>query len=199
MDTYIKNAMKAVGMFKDGNTFYSLISLQESILTKRQSELKYYTSFYLTLVRHLPESLLGDSHFLGREKYDAFRRSLSSITYNGDKDTVSLVIATPTSICIKTFLDQVLQDIFEGCGFCETKSDFEYINVREIEISRKNSHFQFLGCSIGIRSLQNEEYEIMFIGSSAIVALLHYYEKMVDIIFREVIIVKLLKTTIKLQ
>ena len=190
MDNHIREAMKKIGIYKNKNSFHNLQMLKQSVLKKNSSQLKKLIEQYLILMKNLPASLLDDS-FRGSDKLDLFRNSVKSVTYHKEKEMISLTIKTNFHLSVKNYLDKINEEIFSGLGQRKSDVDSDQIKLDEIVIVHGQTPRQFPGCVINVRASGPDtgtEYKLDISGDGSILVLVHYFETMICLIFREVIL-----------
>ena len=104
-----------------------------------------------------------------------------------DENTETLKLTLQTEVIIKDIaIQQIIDDVFKGQGSYKKIEENHWFKVKTIVIQAEGANIQYSGCSIGFKRSGHHEYEIKLQGSTSIIVLLYFFERMIDILIRKV-------------
>ena len=172
----VENAMRNVGIFVNSETLFNQTTIKDALMTTPKDEIKPKTKHYITLLKNLPMSVLGNAHYVDKDKDDIFHAALKNTCYEEESDTIKFVVRGYKSNVHRLF-SKSFQEVFKKSEPSDKMDTL--INLDYLMIPNDFSRTKFDGCRIAIKSLNESSFEVKLSGSSSILILVFYLERII--------------------
>ena len=177
----IEDAMKNVDIFVDSETFYNENNIKDSLMSTPKDQMKDKTKDFLVLLKNLPNSVYGNFFNIDKEKDDMLGEAIKTAEYEEESETITIKIEGLKAVLHYCFFKS-FQEAFnknEPVGKNETLINLDYLMIPD-DFSRT----RFDGCVIVMKSADKSSIEINLCGSSAILILVFYLERVIKLFLR---------------
>ena len=177
----IEDAMKSVDIFLDKQTYYNDKNIKDSLMSTPKDQIKAKTKDFLFLLKNLPNSVYGNFFNIDKEKDDILEEAIKAAKYDEESETITIRMEGLKAAVHYTFFKS-FQEAFkkvEPLGKTETRINLDYLMIPD-DFSRT----KFDGCLIVMKSVDESSIEINLCGSSAILILVFYLERVIKLFLR---------------
>ena len=177
----IEDAMKSVDIFLDKQTYYNDKNIKDSLMSTPKDQIKAKTKDFLFLLKNLPNSVYGNFFNIDQEKDDILEEAIKAAKYDEESETITIRMEGLKAAVHYTFFKS-FQEAFkkvEPLGKTETRINLDYLMIPD-DFSRT----KFDGCLIVMKSVDESSIEINLCGSSAILILVFYLERVIKLFLR---------------
>ena len=177
----VEDAMKNVDIFVDSETYYSEKNIKESLISTPKDQLQVKTTDFLILLKNLPNSVYGNLFNIDKEKDEILKEAFKATEYEEENQIMTIRMEGFKPYVHHTFFKS-FQEAFnkkEPTGKKETKIILDYLMIPG-DFSRT----KFDGCLIVMKSVNESLIEIKLCGSSAILIIVFYLERVIKLFLR---------------
>ena len=177
----IEDAMKSVDIFLDKQTYYNDKNIKDLLMSTPKDQIKAKTKDFLFLLKNLPNSVYGNFFNIDKEKDDILEEAIKAAKYDEESETITIRMEGLKAAVHYTFFKS-FQEAFkkvEPLGKTETRINLDYLMIPD-DFSRT----KFDGCLIVMKSVDESSIEINLCGSSAILILVFYLERVIKLFLR---------------
>ena len=177
----IEDAMRNIDIFLDTDTYYNEKDIKDSLMSTPKDQIKAKTKDFLFLLKNLPNSVYGNVFNIDKEKDDILEEAIKAAKYEEESETITIRIEGLKAAVHYPFFKS-FQEAFkkvEPLGKNETRINLDYLMIPD-DFSRT----KFDGCLIVMKSVDESSIEINLCGSSAILILVFYLERVIKLFLR---------------